>query len=500
MKKTIFCLLMVALLLFGLSGCAGLGGHDAPKSSASPVEETEQPGEVSGAEISLEGDSISTRAKGVAVNGRVVTIAAPGEYVLRGTLNDGRVIVNTAGQAGDVILTLDGVEISCLTDSAIYVAQADEVDLLLAPGSRNKVVSGTESDAAAHNDQSNGAAIFAEDDLDIKGEGALEIIGYINNGVTCKDDLCVKGGTVTVTATNNGLRGAESVQISGGELHITAGNDGIKSTSAVKEGKGFVEISGGSITVESVGDAISAETELTVSGGSVNVKTAGGDPLASSKGLKATTRLTVSGGELVIDSFDHCLRSAGDLTISGGVIHAVSVDGKGLSAEGALLIGDGELSVTATSDGVFSEIALTIQGGSLSVSAGGDGLKAGSKGTGFETPVGTMSIEGGTILVTAAEDPIDAKASLKISGGSILAAGSSKRVKGFDAESGQRSVAWSFSGPRQTVLTVSADGVEGLSLTADYGYNTVLFSAPELTPGAACTISNGINSASQAAA
>ena len=82
----------------------------------------------------------------------------------------------------------------------------------------------------------------------------------------------------------------------------------------------------------------------------------------------------------------------------------------------------------------------------------------------------------------------------------LAAAGSSKRVKGFDADSAQSSVAWSFSGPRQTVLTASADGIEGLSLSTEYGYNTVLFSVPGLASGANATISNGINSASQPAA
>ena len=497
MKRKTLCFLLAALLLVSLSGCAGLSGRPAATETAAPTAETAAPEEPSGVEITLKGDSISARGRGVNVSGRVVTITKPGEYVLRGTLNDGRVIVNTAGQAGDVILTLDGVEISCLTDSAIYVAQADEVDLLLAAGSRNVVVSGTEADAAAHNEQSNGAAIFAEDDLDIKGDGSLEVTGYINNGITCKDDLCVKGGQLTVKATNNGLRASESVRISGGTVDVTAGNDGIKVTSAAKEGKGFVEISGGSVTVSCVGDGISAETELTVSDGVVNVTASGGDAVTSSKGLKARTALTVSGGELTISSFDHCLRSQGTLTVSGGSILGVSTDGKGLSAEGALLIAEGALDLTAASDGVFSEVSLTVQGGTLAVAAGKDGLKAGSKVTGFETPIGDALIEGGEIRVTAGEDPIDAKASLRVNGGSILAIGTSKVLKSFGADSAQRFLSWSFSGAKQNTVAVSVDSAELMNLVAAYGYNTVLFSSPELQQGSTYTVGNGLNSAKQ---
>ncbi len=494
MKRSHLCILLALTMLFSLAACGESGSTPGGETAAPAADETPA---LSGAEIQLNGDSASSRASGIAISGSTVTIAAPGEYVLRGTLSDGRIIVNTAGKAGDVVLTLDGVDITCLTDSAIYVAQADEVDLELAPGSHNVITSGTEADIEKHNDQSSGAAIYAEDDLDIKGEGALEIYGYINNGVTCKDDLCVKGGTVSVQATNNGLRGSESVRISGGTLTVTAGKDGIKSTSAVKEGKGFVEISEGSVSVVSVGDAISAETELTVSGGVVKVSTSGGESVTSSKGLKAKTALTVSGGEIHVESFDHCLRSAAELTVSGGSITAVSADGKGLSAEGALLIGGGEVTVTAMTDGVFSESAVTVQDGVVTVSAGADGLKAGSKGTGFETPVGAVAILGGDVRVTAAEDPIDAKASLQVSGGTVLAIGSSKRLKSFDEDSTQRFLAWTFSGATQNTVTVSAGGEELASIVAAYGYNSVLFSAPELSAGTEYTVANGINSARQ---
>ncbi len=497
MKRKNLCYLLAVLLLVSLSGCDLPFGRPAAVETAAPAAETTAPEEPSGVEITLKGDSISARGKGVNVSGRVVTITKPGEYVLRGTLNDGRVVVNTAGQAGDVVLTLDGAEISCLTDSAIYVAQADEVDLVLAAGSCNVVVSGTEADAAAHSEQSNGAAIFAEDDLDIKGEGSLEITGYINNGVTCKDDLCIKGGQITVAATNNGLRASESVRVSGGTVTVTAGKDGLKATSAAKEGKGFVEISGGSVTVICAGDGVSAETALTVSDGSLNVTTTGGDAITSSKGLKARTELTVSGGELTISSFDHCLRSGGALTVSGGSITGVSADGKGLSAEGALLIADGALDLTAASDGVFSEVSVTVRGGTLAVSAGKDGLKAGSKVTGFETPVGDVLVEGGEIRVTAGEDPVDGKASQRVDGGAILAIGTSKALKPFGADGAQRSLAWSFSGAKQNTVTVSVDGAELMSVVAGYGYNTVLCSAPELQPGSTCTVGNGLNSAKQ---
>ena len=48
-------------------------------------------------------------------------------------------------------------------------------------------------DLAAYDGTQDGAALYAEDDLKLSGEGELEILGYLNNGLTCKDDLDIEG-------------------------------------------------------------------------------------------------------------------------------------------------------------------------------------------------------------------------------------------------------------------------------------------------------------------
>lgn len=429
MKKAL-SVLLAALLLAALCGCTDIviGASNDGSTGAGGSDERV---------ITLNGDSASYPGGGVSVNGSVVTISAPGEYTVRGTLDDGRIIIDTGENTGNVYLTLDGADITCLTDSAIYVAQAKNVDIILAAGSVNRVASGTETDLATFNAlTASGAAIYAKDDLDIKGDGSLEIYGYLNNGVTCKDDLAVKGGSLRIVAANNGLRGSESVCISGGSVSISAGNDGVKSTSAKKEGKGFVEISGGELTVACGGDGVSAETELTVSGGSISVLTTGDPGYVSCKGLKAKTGLSVTGGELTVQSADHAVYSAEDMTIEGGVIHAVS---------------------------------------------GGDGLHAGKKGTGFEAATGVVTINGGQLYVSAQGDPIDAKGALIVNGGELLALGNSKSVKGFSDSSAQASLTLSADGAGgKTASIQDAAGVELASLQASYAFHTVLYSSPAL--------------------
>ena len=432
--------------------------------------------------ITLSGDSASYPGGGVSIKGSVVSIGAPGEYTLRGTLGDGQIVVDLRENPGKVTLILDGADICCLTGSAIYVAQVKELELVLASGSENRLVSGTEEDLAACSDLSSGAALFSEDDLTIRGEGGLAVYGYINNGVGCKDDLKIMGGTISVFAANNGVRASESVTLSGGSVTIDCGNDGLKTTSAKKDGKGYVLIEDGELTVRSRGDGVAAETALTVAGGSLSITTSGDPAQQSCKGLKAKTELTVSGGQARIDAQDHAIRSQGALTVSGGSIEASSAQGKGLAAEAALLVSDGTLQVWSADDGLSSATDVTVRGGKLEIFAGADGIQGGKKGTGFASSVGTVSIEGGVTLVSAHNKAVDAKAVFTLGGGTILACGSS-----LSPADGGAYVTAAVSGKAGD--SVSAEG--GVAQQAAFDYSTVFYAGPELQPGANCRLTAG---------
>ena len=138
MKKILVCILSAILALSCFSACADtvIGASNDGSTGAGGSDEA----------ITLNGDSAKYAGGGVSINGSTVTISAPGEYTVTGKLDNGRIIINTGEVSGDVTLTLDGADITCLTDSAIYVAQARNVDIVLAPGSTNKITSGTEAD------------------------------------------------------------------------------------------------------------------------------------------------------------------------------------------------------------------------------------------------------------------------------------------------------------------------------------------------------------------
>ena len=384
--------------------------------------------------IALKGNSAEVTG-GVKVSGAVITIGAGGRYIVSGTLDEGQLVVDTGDEAMDVWLTLDNASLSNRSGAALYVKQAKNVYLSTLSGTKNRLVSGTEADLAAYDGTQDGAALYAEDDLKLSGEGELEILGYLNNGLTCKDDLDIEGGSLRVQAAGNGLRGSESVEIKGGAVAVIAGNDGIKSSSAKKAGKGYVHISGGAVTVSAQGDGIGAETELTVSGGALSVEALGDGFARSSKALKANTALTISGGSLDLRAIEDAVSCDGNLQVSGGVIRVQSEN---------------------------------------------DGLQAGEKGSGL----GDIAVSGGELAISAVRRALNARGTLTVSGGTVCAfIGTEKQ----SLPEGQRCLLQSLSGSAGDRLTL--DGAD-LNAEAAFPYVSLLFTSDAL-PGGTHELSNG---------
>jgi hypothetical protein len=225
-----------------------------------------------GRTITLNGDSATFRGSGIAVNGGEITLTETGEFVVTGKLNNGRIVINTGSSEEKISVVLNGADLTCLDGPPIYVVQAEKVRLCMAEGTENTVTSGTEELMETHDDSRSGAAIFAEDDIDIKGPGKLTVYGYLNNGITCKDDIDLDGGTLEIHAANNGIKGSESIEVNDGSITITCGNDGLKATST-KIGKGYVEINGGSLTIYCEGNGISAASDFVMTGGNTEIYT-----------------------------------------------------------------------------------------------------------------------------------------------------------------------------------------------------------------------------------
>lgn len=309
--QTLVLVLFAALAAALLCACSG--------------EERPAAAEESATLINLNGSGAEIQGVGAAANGNIISIRAGGVYFVSGKLENGQIIIDTGEAPAEVSLVLGGAEINCANDAAIYLRQAEKLRIRLEAGSENSIRSGREADMDSWDESRTGSALYAEDDVDIEGEGTLSILGLLNSGLICKDDLEIKGGNITVLAANNGLRGSESVEIKGGTISVTAGNDGIKSTSAKKEGKGYIRLSGGTVAVCAGGDGFSAETDLLIEGGSLFVS-AEKDGLQAGPANSGLGRIDISGGTSHINAGKRAINARGTWLVSGGSIFALCTE------------------------------------------------------------------------------------------------------------------------------------------------------------------------------
>ncbi len=380
------------------------------------------------------------------VTDSVLNITQEGVYELTGTLKDGQIRINTEGK---IQLVLNNANLNCSTGSAIYIENAKKVFLTLAENSENSI-----SDGTGYSDETvSGAAVYSSDSLTINGTGTLTVSGNEDEGILCKDDLVIAGGTITVNSAGNGVKGKDYVAVYDGTLHITAGGDGLKASNSTDAGMGFIYIRNGSFTIDAQEDGIQAETELIIADGTFDVTSGGGtanaeqkhddfggfgrggwdmqtssetseEDTVSVKGMKAGTMLYISGGTFTLNTADDALHSNQSLYLTDGSFYIAAGD-KGIHADADANFTGGNINITQSYEGIEAADIL-VSGGTINLKSSDDGFNA-SDGT-EQGAMGQISdcsltISGGYVYVNADGDGLDSNGSMTISGGTVLVDG-----------------------------------------------------------------------------
>ena len=248
-------------------------------------------------------------------------------------------------------------------------------------------------------------------------------------------------------------------------------------------------------------------------------------PTESVKGLKAGVDLTITGGVIQIDALDDALHSNGTLTIDGGDLLLASGD-DGIHADAALTINGGDLTIPQSYEGLESTV-ITINDGTIHLTASDDGINAsdgsgdagfggqpvpGQAAAGFGSGDNYLYINGGYLYVDAGGDgldangpmvmtggvvivngptndgngPLDYLGSFTISGGYLLAVGSSGTAQAPSTTSSQYSVMYNFTSSQVggTMVHIETEsGKEVLTFMPTKQYQSVLLSSPELANG-----------------
>ena len=276
-------------------------------------------------------------------DGQDIHITAAGVYVLTGSASNVTVYVE-AGTEDKVQIVLDGVNVTNANFPVIYVKTADKVFVTVSGDSALSVTGSFAADGSTKTD----GVIFSKTDLTLNGTASLTV-SSADNGIVCKDDLKITGGTLTVTAASKAIDANDSIRVADGALYLTAGTDGLHAENSDDDTKGYVYIGGGSITISAGDDGIHGQTVVQIDGGTLSIKAA--------EGIEGTY-IQFNGGTINIQSTDDGVNAAykssaytptveingGDITVAMG-----AGDTDGIDSNGNIIVNGGTVTVTGNS-------------------------------------------------------------------------------------------------------------------------------------------------------
>lgn len=556
-KKIVFPILLIIILIVSLGLIVKFGVIDRNKSDSKESSDSENVDiieessnvsvQTTGATVYTDFDAkidlnkMSTSGLGVSINDSTVEISSGGVYYFTGTLSNGKIEVEAKGE--EVVLVLDGVNITCKDTAPLNIIKAETVIINLVDGSENVFTDGSTYTEFTEDDEPDGT-IFSKADLYINGSGSLKVNANYSDAIVSKDSLVIEGANIEVDSADDGIRGKDSVSVKDAEITVNSNGDGIKSTIDTDESLGYVIIDNSKINIKVGADGIQAETVVNLSDSNINIETTGdigsknSVDSVSSKGIKSGKEITINSGNISINSTDDSIHSNyfviindGDIELSSSDdgIHAdtnIQINGGNInikdSYEGIeanyIVINDGDISVEAKDDGInvsggndYSAMAgrqgennfsntsdsnrkLVINGGKLYVSSQGDGLD--SNGS-IEMTNGYVVVSGS---INGGNGALDYDQSFNITGGTLIVYGANGMWQNPSSTSTQYSICFGISGDSgDNIVLKDSSGSEIASVNTTKAYGAIVFSSSDLKQGETYSIYvNGSESGSQA--
>ncbi len=361
--------------------------------------------------IRFNGNSITVDGNGAIAEGSILAITSAGSYNLSGSLEDGRIIVNTDDKE-IVRLILNGANINCSTYAPVYVEKAAKVMIVLADNSENYLTDGSSYTFANTDVAEPNAAVFSKADLTLYGNGSLTVNGNFNDGIAGKDGLIITSGTIRVHAADDGVRGKDYLIVKDGNITVDAAGIGLKSDNADDASMGYITIENGVIDITAGGEAIAAEKDVDIGSAEITISSGG-------QGINGSISVTVEGGTITINSGDDGIHSDGLVTINEGILTIFS-DDDAIHADYDLFINGGDINIEQSFEGIESVNGdITVNGGEIHIVSSDDGINLAARSGSY------LYINRGYIVVNAVGDGIDANSSILMTDGTLLVSGSS---------------------------------------------------------------------------
>ena len=215
-------------------------------------------------------------------SGKDVRSTKEGVYVLSGAASGSTVYVEADPQ-DKVQLVLKGLSLANEGFPCIYILTADKVFITVAEDSSLTVTGEFRKDGDTKTD----GTVFSVQDLVLNGTAALSVSSSAN-GIVCKDDLKITGGTYHIQAEKKAIEANDSIRVTGGTFNLVAGTDGLHAESKKDASLGYICIFGGTFAIAAGDEGIQASSVLQIDGGSFDI--------ASSDGMAAPKIVFAGGG------------------------------------------------------------------------------------------------------------------------------------------------------------------------------------------------------------
>lgn len=448
MKKFISVLLSAALIASATASCFAVDNDEWKNNTGT-----------------IDLDKMSVTGAGINVSGNTILISQGGDFTVTGTQSDGMIRVNTEDK---VKLRLSGMSLTNTSGPAIFFENAEKGFITITENTENFL-----TDSSQYSIDDADAALFSNDDLEIKGDGALTIDGNYKHGIASDDDLSVENGVITIKSQEHGLKANDAVSIIGGTLNITA----------------------------DTGKGIKAGKTLTVDAGAINIIS------EQSEGMESKGTITVNGGEINIKAADDGINTGSESSQTDGAIPFGGQPPHGNPPEmpdGDMMRGNppempnGDMpqgnppQMPNGRFGGFGKIdeetaaahAITVNGGNIYLNVGGDGIDSN----------GSLTITGGKIVIDGptsnGDGSLDSEGTMSVTGGEIITVSSAGMIQlPQNPEQNILKVFFDGQGAAGDKITVKdSDDNELMTHTAADKYSALVYSSPELTNGKSYSI------------
>lgn len=367
MKRELSFLLAVSLAA-SLTGCAAgtVASNPGTVLSGSAAAETTSYNAADALTLTFTDSGITGSGSGVKISGTALTISEPGTYLLTGSCADGSVKVKKG--TVDVTLILSDLSLTSSTTAPITCGKSSVVTIVAADGTTS-----TLTDAAQNNDTEYPDNTDAENAV-IKGKDGAQVV------------LCGSGSLTLNANGKNGIKSgttdsetAQDASLTIRELTLTINapiNDAINAEQ-------LLNVESGTLTLDAADDALHCDLVMNIGADGTDGPTL--TIINAYEGIEAAA-LNIASGNIDITCQDDCLNAGNssltnydfEINISGGTLRAYTTAGDGFDSNGTMTIFGGDIEVwtanAADNQPLDADGGITVTGGTVLAAGSSSGM------------------------------------------------------------------------------------------------------------------------------